>query len=356
MAQLERKLASPQVSNRFSLLLRGIILVLIVIGFLIIYRLFWYCGREPLVVYCAHDSIYSEKVLKEFERRTGISVSVRFDTEATKSLGLVELLVREKDHPRCDVFWNNEVLGTLYLQDEGILQPYKGAGFERIPPQFKDPDGHWVGFGARLRVYIINTNLLSPVEAAVNKALQGDLSRVAIAKPLYGTTFTHYTVLWHLWGEDKLKAWHTDWRRRGVREVLGNATVKSLVAEGVCCLGLTDSDDFFVAKDEGKQVAMLPCRLENGSVICIPNTVAIVKGSRHLEEAKKLVDYLLGEECEESLANSRSRQVPLGPVAPERISEEVRELKRWAEAAYPLFALKNARSACLNWLKSEYLK
>ncbi|MDQ3625493.1 MAG: ABC transporter substrate-binding protein, partial [Verrucomicrobiota bacterium] len=69
--------------------------------------------REALIVYCAHDAIYSERILKDFERRTGIRIAVRFDTEATKSLGLVELIKREKASPRCDVFWNNEALGTL---------------------------------------------------------------------------------------------------------------------------------------------------------------------------------------------------------------------------------------------------
>ena len=75
-------------------------------------------GPESLVVYCAHDSLYSKQILEEFERQTGIPVSIRFDTEATKSLGLVNLLIREKAYPRCDVFWNNQVLGTLDLRSE----------------------------------------------------------------------------------------------------------------------------------------------------------------------------------------------------------------------------------------------
>src|SRR5688572_23576024 len=69
-------------------------------------------ARPGLVVYCAHDSVYSESILRGFEKRTGIPVSIRFDSEATKSLGLEEMLLREKDRPRCDVFWNNGPLGT----------------------------------------------------------------------------------------------------------------------------------------------------------------------------------------------------------------------------------------------------
>src|SRR5687767_9000769 len=64
--------------------------------------------RNSLVVYCAHDAVFADAVISEFQQRTGIKVSPRYDTEATKSLGLTELIVREQSSPRCDVFWNNE--------------------------------------------------------------------------------------------------------------------------------------------------------------------------------------------------------------------------------------------------------
>ena len=85
------------------------------------YYFVWMPHRDALVVYCAHDSIYADQILHEFEQQTGISVAVRYDTEATKSGGRVELLLQEKAHPRCDVFWNNELLGTLQLADEDML-------------------------------------------------------------------------------------------------------------------------------------------------------------------------------------------------------------------------------------------
>ena len=66
--------------------------------------------------------------------------SVTFDTEATKSLGFVETLLEEKDDPRADVFWNNELLGTVQLREAGVLEPYKGDGYRRIPAAFRDPD------------------------------------------------------------------------------------------------------------------------------------------------------------------------------------------------------------------------
>jgi iron(III) transport system substrate-binding protein len=267
------------------LILLSIALIALAAAHLLPALLTWARG-EALVVYCAHDAIYSEKILRDFERKTGIRVDIVFDTEATKSLGLVERLIREKDAPRCDVFWNNQLLGTVDLQERGVLDPYHGPGYQRVPASFKDPDAHWAGFGARFRVYIVNTKKLAATEAAVAKALHGNLPRVAMAKPLYGTTLTHYAILWDHWGPDKLKAWHRDWRLRGVHEVGGNAQSKSLVAEGICDLGLTDTDDFFVARDEGKPVAMLPVRLEDGSTLCDPNTVCIIRGTRRMLQAQ----------------------------------------------------------------------
>ena len=318
-------------------------------------------SRPALVVYCAHDSIHAEAVLREFERRTDISVRVRYDTEATKSLGLVELLSREGRNPRCDVFWNNEVLGTMRLREEGLLVAYRGAGFERIPAAYKDPEGYWTGFAARARVWIVNTERLQPTSAAIQAKIaagteSGDLSFLALAKPLYGTTRTQYTVLWDLWGEDGVRSWHRQWRDAGVREVAGNATVKNLVASGGCDLGLTDTDDFFLALDEDRPVAMVPVEVDGDRTICIPNAVAIVKGTRMLEEARMLLDYLLSEEVELSLAHSRSRQIPLGPVDPQELPREVRDLRGLVPRARSLGALDRARRECLTWLLSEYVR
>ena len=311
--------------------------------------------REALVVYCAHDAVYSQQILEDFERETGIPIEVRFDTEATKSLGLVELILREQEQGRCDVFWNNEQLGMVRLAEAGALEPYHGSGYERIPAAYKDPQGRWCGFAGRLRVWIVNTQQLEPTQQAIEQYLQSaSLNRVAIAKPLFGTTRTHYTVLWQHWGPERLKQWHEDWRSRDVIEATGNAHVKNLVAAGAAWLGLTDTDDFYVGRDDGKPVAQLPYRLADGSTICIPNTVAIIRGTHRRGDARKLLDYLLSSETELTLARSKSRQIPLGPVNVAQVPDDVRQLMLWAHKPVDLTQLGEAAAACLEWLRSEY--
>lgn len=337
-----------------------IVVTLICLGMIAL--LSWNGGadKDALVVYCSHDSTYSEAILRGFERETGIRVIVRFDTEATKSIGLINLLIAERDNPQCDVFWNNEVLGTMRLQKLGLLQPYKGAGYERIPTKYKAEDGSWTGFAARLRVFIVNTENMPATREAIyerlNSSAENSLSRVAIAKPLFGTTLTQYAALWSESGGEEVMWRHRAQRDRGLLEVNGNSVVKDLVAGGRCDFGWTDTDDFFLAVDDEKPVDMVPVLMTCERAICIPNTVSIIRGTRRLSSAQRLVDFLLSVEVESRLAGSPSRQVPLGPVDPKKLSKDVNRLSAWAKRGVDLKSIGDAYSDCLGWLQGEYLQ
>ena len=311
---------------------------------------------DALVVYCAHDSVYSEQLLQAFEEATGIPVAIRFDTEGTKSLGLVNLLLQEQRHPRCDVFWNNELLGTLDLQAAGVLHPYRGPGHARIPERYKDPDGYWTGFAGRLRVTIFNTDQLPPDQRDVDVLQSEQPGQGVFANPLYGTTRTHFTALWHQWGATRFQTWHDNFRQRGVQPVQGNAMVKNLVAAGTKSFGWTDTDDYFLAVDQQRPVSCQPVRLDSGETICIPNTVAIIRGTRRLAAAQQLVEFLLSRDTELALSQSRSRQIPLGDVDASQLTDQVRELRNWSQEAADLRTIAASRQACLQWLKSEYLR
>ncbi len=311
---------------------------------------------DALVVYCAHDLIFAEEILHDFEKETGIKVIIVGDTEATKSLGLVQRLIREKNNPKCDLFWNNQVLGTIDLAEQGLLQPYKGPGYERIPSQFKDPEGLWTGFAGRMRVWIYNNETVTGDEQAIVEQFEtGDLSRMAIAMPIYGTTLSHFSILWQDLGEKGMKAWFEDLQQRGCKIVPGNSTVKNLVAEGVCDIGWTDSDDFFVGLDDGADVSMLPIRV-NGKTICLPNSVAIIRGTKKQDDAARLMDYLLSEKIELALAKSAARQIPLGPFVSGDLPDDVKSLAEWAKESVDVTQFSQSRNECLKWLESELLE
>jgi iron(III) transport system substrate-binding protein len=309
---------------------------------------------HKLVVYCAHDIEHARAVLELFHTRTGIEISVQPDSENTKSLGLVERIIGEKDSPVCDVFWNNELFGTIRLANEGFLESNKGSGWQRIPAAYKDENGLWAGMGARFRVWILRENS-AEADALVTPTLPSS-AQAAIAKPLYGTTLTHYAVLWNALGREKLETLHRETRKNGLREVNGNAGTRDLVAEGSCLAAFTDTDDFFAAKDAGKPVRMIPVREPSGKTIAIPNTISIMKGSDQMENARRLADFLLSEEVELMLANGKARQVPIGPVNQDSLPPAVKEMESWLTESVPLPPLYRQYEECLAWLKATYSK
>lgn len=277
------------------------------------------CGpRQPeVVVYTALDELYSQPILDHFESETGIRVRALYDTEASKTTGLVSRLLAERDRPRADVFWNNEVAQTILLKNEGILEPRELPNGTRIPEPFKDPEHYWTGFAARARVIIYNTNLTDDPPASIYDFIDPKWKgKLAIAKPLFGTTATHAAALFSAWGDEKAEAFFNALRANDVAVLAGNATVRDRVAAGEFVAGLTDTDDANGAVEDGKPVAWhFPDQAEGGlGTLVIPNTVALIHGAPNLEEGHRLADFLVSWSVEQRLARARSIQIPLNPM------------------------------------------
>lgn len=279
-------------------------------------------GAPPrqVVVYCALDRLFAQPLLEEYARERGVEVLPKWDAEATKTTGLVEALRAERERPRCDVFWNNEVGQTVVLGREGLLEPYQSPQAASIPAEARDPQGLWTGFAARARVLIVNTERVS--EAETPRSVQ-DLTlprwkgQCGLAKPLFGTTATHVAALYAL-DRAATERWIAGLRANEVVICAGNAAVKDRVASGELAFGLTDTDDLNLALLDHRPVkAVFPDQEPGGSgALVIPNSVALLAGAPHPEEGRALIDWLLRPEVEARLAASRSAQVPLRPGVP----------------------------------------
>ncbi len=271
---------------------------------------------RQVVVYSALDREFAEPILQDYEKQSGLRVSAKFDVESTKTVGLTNLIVSESASPRCDLFWNNEILNTLRLKDQGLLASFQPAHAADLPETFKAEDGTWYGFAARGRILIVNTKLVSEGERPKGLADLLDpkwKGKIGIAKPLFGTTATHAACLFAVWGEGKAKQFFKDLKANGVQVVSGNKQVATGVGSGQLAFGLTDTDDAMGEVDAGSPVAIIYPDREPDQLgtLFIPNTLALIKGSRHPEAAQELASHLLSPEVESALSNGPSAQIPL---------------------------------------------
>lgn len=279
----------------------------------------WSGSGNEVVVYTALDAEFSQPILRQFTADTGVEALPKYDTESTKTVGLTEAIIAETDRPRCDVFWNNEILHTLRLQELGLLETFQPPVALEYPEMYRSSVGVWHGFAARARVLIVNTKVVPEAERPTSIHDLTDpkwKDKVAIAKPLFGTTATHAACLFEAWGGEKAKEFFHK-LKKNARIVSGNKQVALAVASGELAFGLTDTDDAIIELEKGMDVAIVypdqaPAQL---GTLFIPNTLSIVKGCPHPQQARTLVDYLLSPQIEEQLAQSASAQIPLHPNA-----------------------------------------
>ena len=100
-------------------------------------------------------------------------------------------------------------------------------------------------------------------------------------------------------------------------------------------------------------MATLPVLVPDGDgeprPVCIPNTVALVRGGANPGAAEALADHLLSDDIAVRLADGPSRQVPLGGL-PDGLPPDVREFRRLADDAVDLGGLLPHRAAVLDRL------
>ena len=316
---------------------------------------------EPdLVVYCSLDQVFSEQLIDRFAGETGLEVRAEFDTEASKTVGLVRRLIEESSSPRCDVFWNNEIAQTVRLAERDLLAAYDSPSAADIPERFRDPERRWTGFAARARVLIVNTERAHPGEVRGMQDLLDPrwTGQAAIARPLTGTTLTHAAALYQVLGEQPAREWLERVAAASlsgdVNLVNSNGQVMTRVASGDLAWGWTDTDDFNVARQRGAPVAAVLPDQESHGTLLIPNTISIQKGAPHMEAARRFVDWVLSKEIERELAFSDSAQIPVrdGVDRPEHVAR----LGDFRSMEIDWFALGRSLEQRTSELKDMFLK
>jgi iron(III) transport system substrate-binding protein len=319
---------------------------------------------RSIVLYCSADSDLAKPTLDAFTKASGIAVNPVFDTEATKTTGLVTRLLQEKDRPRADAAWFSEPFGALRLARAGILDDTTSHVAEN---EMKDKGGwprllrdqrwledkasgasgpRWYGFASRARVIAFNTKFLKKEDIPIAYApftAEPFAGHVGMARPQFGTTRGHMACLVNAWGRGGAGDWMRALKTSGVRIYDGNGAVARAVGTGEIHLGFVDSDDVFAGQREKWPIEMsfIKCPRPNTKrisrldphwgelqayaqtgTLMFPNTISRIKGGENAAGAIALADYLLSKETQRTLAKSESRNVPVDPG-------DAKELATW---------------------------
>jgi iron(III) transport system substrate-binding protein len=285
---------------------------------IIVWRLGPSSAVRVVVVYVSHDQVFSEPILKDFERDTGIAVRAVYDTEETRSAGVMNRLVAERNNPQADVYWANEPIRAEVLRQRDIAAPYLSPNAAGIPETFRDARGYWTGFAARARVLIVRAAAFPQPASMLDYTDPRWRGKAVIANPLFGTTTTQIAALFVLWGDERGRAFMHKMHDNDVKVSPSNGDSADLVARGEFAFSLVDTDDAIGRIKQHQPVEMVypDQKPEELGCFVVPNAAVLIAGSPRPDTGKRLIDYIVSKETEGKLAASDAAQIPLHSGVP----------------------------------------
>jgi iron(III) transport system substrate-binding protein len=271
-------------------------------------------AQRQVVIYCSVDQELAASLLARFEKKTGIAVAAKYDSEDRKVVSLTQRLLAEKDAPAADVYWSGEVFHMIQLARQGALAPYHSARTAGWPARFADPQGRWYGFGCRARGIAYSTARVKredaprKIEDLLDAKWKG---RIVMANPAFGTTSDDVAGWFAHYGPARAEEILRGLKANDVRIAAANSDAVSMVSNGRADVAMTDTDDVFSAQRENMPVAFNFLRQGDKGPLVFPTTAAIILGAPRATEAAELMEFLLSDETEQALIASDSHNTPV---------------------------------------------
>ncbi|MDR6582267.1 putative 2-aminoethylphosphonate ABC transporter substrate-binding protein [Herbaspirillum sp. BH-1] len=219
------------------------------------------------------------------------------------STGIVTAkLLAEKANPQADVIWGLAATSLALLDKEGMLTPYAPQGLSAIDGKYRSAANPpaWVGMDVWASAICFNT-----VEAQ-KQGLPKPTSWADLTKPVYagkivmpnpassGTGYLDVSAWLQMMGEDKGWAYMDALHKNIGQYTHSGSKPCKQAATGEFPIGIAFEYRAVKTKKEGAPIdVILPAEGLGWDI----EATAIVKGSKHLEAAKKLADFSASKEA-----------------------------------------------------------
>ena len=256
---------------------------------------------ETLTVYTAVEAEDLKKYAARFNEDHP-DIEIKWVRDST---GIVTAkLLAEKNNPQADVIWGLAATSLLLMKKEDMLHPYTPAGIDRLDPKFRDKANppYWTGMDAWVGAICFNTveaqkhNLPRP-ESWQDLTLEVYQGHIAMPNPnSSGTGFLDVSSWLQMFGETN--GWrYMDRLHRNIKHYThsGSKPCKQ-AASGEVAIGISFAFRGAKEKERGAPIDII---LPKEGVGWDMEATAIVKGTKKLEAAQKLVDWSVSPKANE---------------------------------------------------------
>lgn len=258
-------------------------------------------GGDELIVYSGRNENLVRPILERFAEETGIDIRVRYGNTAE----LAATLLEEGDATRADVFFSQDAGALAALTDQGMLADLDAGEIDIVPERFRDPGGQWVGVTGRVRVISYNTEAVAEDELpeSVFELTEPRWEGRVGFPPSNASFIAFVSAMIEQVGRQRTKAWLEGMEANGAKTYDNNIVTLEAVANGEIDLGLVNH--YYLHNEfeqrPGSPVANHYPGQEEGGEGTFVNVagVGVLAGSADDEDARRFVEYLLGETAQE---------------------------------------------------------
>ncbi|MGD2100118.1 MAG: extracellular solute-binding protein, partial [Desulfobacterales bacterium] len=115
-------------------------------------------AKDQVVVYTSLETEEVVEYLKAAEKDLP-DLDIQSIRLSTGELGA--RMLAEKDNPQADCIWGWAVTNMSEFVPKGMLVPYKSKGWDKIPANFKNPEGYWTAIDLYAAALVPNTKVLT---------------------------------------------------------------------------------------------------------------------------------------------------------------------------------------------------
>ncbi|OAI94970.1 MULTISPECIES: extracellular solute-binding protein [Pseudomonas] len=279
-------------------------------------------AADEVVVYSSRIDELIKPVFDAYTAKTGVKIKFITDKEAP----LMQRIKAEGENGVADLLLTVDAGNLWQAEQMGILQPIKSDVIDaNIPQKYRASSHEWTGLSLRARTIVYSTERVKPgelttYEALADKQWEGRLC-LRTAKKVYNQSLTATMIETH--GEARTEELVKGWVNNLSTDVFSddNAVINAIAA-GQCDVGIVNT--YYYGRlhqaDPKLPVKLFwPNQGDRGVHVNLSG-IGLTKHAPHPEAAKKLVEWMTGEEAQKMFAGI-NQEFPANPkVAP---SEEV---------------------------------
>ncbi|RDB42083.1 iron ABC transporter substrate-binding protein [Halomonas sp. DQ26W] len=250
-------------------------------------------SAASLTLYSGRGESMVEPIVKQFEKDTGISVSVRYGDTAQ----LAVLLQEEGNRSPADLYWGQDAGAMGAISQAGLLGELPADIYEGLPTIYTSETGNWVAASGRARVIAYSPKRVDADELPqsvfdlTDERYEG---RVGWA-PTNGSFQSFVTAMRLEHGEARTREWLEGMRDNDAVTFRNNSTQVQGIANGEIDFGLVNNYYLprFLASDE--EFPVTQAFFAEGDIGNLVNVagIAVVASSESREAAVEFIRYLL---------------------------------------------------------------